>query len=88
MNNILAYVISRTPKTVRVSQGHSQLTGNQLITFRTDNGFLREFPGVQVFHLGSGSEPYVGNINTRFAQDKIMNLTMMCNRIPSGYNTI
>ena len=44
----------------------------------------RESFGIQVFRLGPGSEPYVGNINTRFAQAKIINLTMMCNKIPSG----
>ena len=43
-----------------------------------------EFFGIQAFRLGPGSEPYVGNINTRFAQAKIINLTMMCNKIPSG----
>ena len=48
------------------------------------NGCLREFSGIQAFRLGPGSEPYVGNINTRFTQAKIINLTMMCNKIPSG----
>ena len=84
MNNILAYVTSRTPKTVRVSQGHSQLTGNQLLALCTVNGCLRESSGIQAFRFCPGSEPYVGNINTRFAQAKSVNLTMMCNKIPSG----
>ena len=84
MNNILAYGISRTPKTVRVSQGHSQLAGNQLLALCTGNGCLRESSGIQAFRLGPGSDPYVGYINTRFAQAKIINLTMMCNKILSG----
>jgi len=43
-----------------------------------------ESSGIQAFRLDPGSEPYVGNINTRFTQAKIVNLTMMCNKIPSG----
>ena len=67
MNNILAYVIFRTPKIVRVSQGHSQLAGDQLLALCTVDGCMREFTGIEAFCLGPGSEPYVGNINTRFA---------------------
>ena len=48
------------------------------------NGCLRESSGIQAFRLDPGSEPYVGNIDTRFTQAKIINLTMVCNKIPSG----
>ena len=84
MNNILAYVIFRTPKTVRVSQGHSQLAKKPTTSALYSNGCLRESSGIQAFRLGPGSEPYVADINTRFTQDNIINLTMMCNKIPSG----
>ena len=43
-----------------------------------------ESSGIQAFRLDPGSEPYVGNINTGFAKAKIINLTMMCTKIPSG----
>ena len=48
------------------------------------NGCLQESSVIQAFRLSPGSDPYVGNGNTRFAQAKIINLTLMCNKIPSG----
>ena len=74
----------RTPKTVRVLQGHSQLAGNQLLALCMVNDCLQQSSRIRAFRLGHGSDPYVVNINTRFAQAKIINLTMMCNKISSG----
>ena len=60
------------------------MAGNQVRTPYTGNGCLQEASGIQVFRLGPDSELYVGNINTRFIQAKLINFTLVCNKIPSG----